>query len=264
MLKPNSFRDRNLVRTTIMACSITKSDLVYVIEPENELVTSELAVAAKKVVVLVRHPKRAHLLSTRFQDIENVEVREVDFLHYVIQEQAYKVFSNVISIVTSRMIKKLLYARVPPHDSFLVMQEDAANRYSGTPKETESSVLIKPWFDVTIHRTFQRSNFKPVPSVDIVLLNLKMREKPLIPSQDANIYRKFISFSFEAGKKGLDIGYMHIFTDDQWMQISRDVGVKLSIEPTQLTFDQWLQIYAYFAKLIPDSKKKPLMRKKIK
>jgi 16S rRNA A1518/A1519 N6-dimethyltransferase RsmA/KsgA/DIM1 with predicted DNA glycosylase/AP lyase activity len=266
-----------------MDCSITRSDLVYEVEPENELFTSELAVVARKVVVLVKQPIRAHLLSSQLQHRDNVEVREADFLRYEIQDQAYKVFSNVTNvevhlpeiqdqahkalsnvtfITPSKMIKKLLSAKVPPLDSFLVIQEHAANLYSGTPKETEFSVLVKPWFDVTILRKFRRVDFQPAPSVDIVLLNLKMRKPPLISPFDAKTYRHFIKFSFDAGKKGLDTGYMNIFTDEKWKRISKDLGVKYSIKPTELTFDQLLQIFGYFTKLIPDSKRKPLLKRK--
>jgi 23S rRNA (adenine-N6)-dimethyltransferase len=264
MLKQNSFRDRNLVRTTITACSITKSDHVYEIEPENELTTSELAAVARKVVVLVKQPDRADFLTSQFQDIHNVEVYAADFLRYEVQDRGYKVFSNLNSSIPSEMIKKILSARVPPLDSFLVVQEDIANRYSGTPKETESSVLVKPRFEVTILRKFRSVDFEPAPSTSVVLLDLKMRKRPLISPLEENIYRNFIKFSFEAGKKGLDSGYMNIFTNEQWKRISKDLDVKLSIKPTNLTFDQWLKLFRYFSKLVPDSKRMPLLKKKIK
>jgi 16S rRNA A1518/A1519 N6-dimethyltransferase RsmA/KsgA/DIM1 with predicted DNA glycosylase/AP lyase activity len=264
MLKQNSFRDRNLVRTTITACSITKSDILYEIEPEDELVTSELAAVARKVIVLVKQPDRAHFLSSQLQDIQNVEVYEADFLRYEFQDRGYKVFSSITSLIPSEIIKKLLSARVPPLDSFLVVQEDIANRYSGTPKETESSVLVKPRFEVTILRKFRRVDFVPAPSVEIVLLNLKMRKRPLISPLEENIYRNFIKFSFEAGKKGLDSGYTNIFTNEQWKRISKDLDVKLSIKPTELSFNQWILLFGYFTKLVPDSKRMPLLKKKKK
>jgi hypothetical protein len=89
-----------------------------------------------------------------------------------------------------------------------------------------------------------------------------MRKAPLISPFDAKTYRHFIKFSFDAGKKGLDTGYMNIFTDEQWKRISKDLDFKYSIKPTELTFDQWLQIFGYFIKLIPDSKRKPLLKRK--
>jgi 23S rRNA (adenine-N6)-dimethyltransferase len=264
MLKQNIFRDRNLARTTITACSITKSDIVYEIEPENELITYELAAVAKKVIVLVKQTDRAHILSSQLQDIKNVEVYEADFLRYEVQDHGYKVFSNVTSSIPSEMIKKLLSVRVPPLDSFFVVQEDIANRYSGTPRETESSVLVKPRFEVTILQKFRRVDFVPAPSVEIVLLNLKIRKRPLISPLEENIYRNFIKFSFEAGKKGLDSGYTNIFTDEQWKRITKDLDVKLSIKPTELSFNQWLQLFGYFMKFVPDSKRMPLLKKKKK
>ena len=264
MPKQNSFRDRNLVRTTITACYIHKSDIVYEIEPENELITSELAAVARKVIVLAKQPDRTRFLSSQLQDIHNVEVYEANFLRYEIQDRAYKVFSNITSSIPSEVIKKLLSARVPPLDSFLVVQEDIANRYSGTPKETEASVLVKPRFEVTILRKFRRIDFEPAPSVDIVLLNLKLHKRPLISPLEENIYRNFIRFSFEAGKKGLDSGYANIFSDEQWKRITKDLDVKLSIKPTELSFNQWLQLFGYFTKFIPDSKRMPLLKKKKK
>ena len=264
MLKQNSFRDRNLVSTTITACSITKSDIVYEIEPEDELITSELAAVARKVIVLVKQPDRAQILSSQLQDVKNVEVYEADFLRYEIQDRGYKVFSNITSSIPSEIIKKLLSARIPPLDSFLVVQEDIANRYSGIPKETESSVLVKPRFEVTILRKFRKIDFIPAPSLEIVLLNLKIRKRPLISPLEENIYRNFIKFSFEAGKKGLDSGYTNIFTNEQWKRISKDLDVKLSIKPTELNFNQWLQLFGYFTKFVPDSKRMPLLKKKKK
>jgi 16S rRNA A1518/A1519 N6-dimethyltransferase RsmA/KsgA/DIM1 with predicted DNA glycosylase/AP lyase activity len=264
MLKQNSFRDRNLVRTTIAACSITKSDIVYEIEPEDDLITSELAEVSRKVIVLVKQPDRAYFLNSQLHDFHNVELYEVDFLRYEIQDRGYKVFSNTTSSIPSEVIKKLLSAKTPPLDSFLVVREDIANRYSGTPKETESSVLVKPRFEVTIPRKFRRIDFEPAPSFDIVLLNLKKYKKPLISPLEENIYRNFIKFSFEAGKKGLDSGYAQIFTDEQWKRITKDLNVKLSIKPTELSFNQWLQLFGYFTKFIPDTKRMPLLKKKKK
>jgi len=144
------------------------------------------------------------------------------------------------------------------------VQEDIANRYAGTPKETESSMLVKPRFEVTISRKFRKVDFEPAPSVEIVLLNLKMRKRPIIPPQEENIYRNFIKFSFESGKKGLDAGYTHIFTTEQWKRITKDLDVKLSIKPVDLTFDQWLKLFGFFTKLVPDSRRMPLLKKKIK
>jgi 16S rRNA A1518/A1519 N6-dimethyltransferase RsmA/KsgA/DIM1 with predicted DNA glycosylase/AP lyase activity len=264
MLKQNSFRDRNLVRTTIIACSITKSDIVYEIEPEDELITSELAAVARKVIVLEKQPDRAHFISSQLQNIQNVEVCEADFLRYEIQDRGYKVFSNITSSIPSEIIKKILSARVPPLDSFLIVRDDIANRYSGTPKETESSVLVKPKFEVTILRKFRRVDFDPEPSAELVLLNLKMRKRPLISPDDENIYRSFIKFSFEAGKKGLDAGYANIFSNEQWKRITKDLDVKLSIKPAELSFSQWLQLFGYFSKFIPDTKRMPLLKKKKK
>lgn len=264
MLTQNLFRDRHLARAAIASCSITRFDSVYEIEPENSLISAELAAAAKKVVVLAKNPPQARLLSSQLQEVENVEVWETDFLRCEIQDRSYKVFANVTSSAPSEIIKKLLYAPLPPNDLFLLIQEDAANRHSGNPKETELSALVKPWFDVDVLNKFQKADFKPTPMMDIILLDFKARKKPLISPDLANIYRAFIRFSFESGKKGLNVGYMHVFTEEQWKRISKDLGVKLEVKPTDLVLNQWLRLFEYFTKFVPDPKRKPLLNKKVK
>jgi 23S rRNA (adenine-N6)-dimethyltransferase len=264
MLKQNSFKDQTLLRTTLAACSFTKSDLVYEIEPEDELITSELAVLARKVGVWLKHPVLVDNLKVQLKDLQNVEVHELDFTRTEFEDQPYKVFANVSAVLTSEVMNKILNARIPPVDSFLLMREDAANRYSGLPKENDFSILVKPWFEVNILRKFRKVDFEPVPSVDLVLLNLKIRKRPAILPEDANTYRSFVKFSFDAGKKGMDAGYQSIFTEEQWKQISKDLGVKQSSKPSEMTFEQWLHLFKNFTKIIPNSKRLYLLKKKSK
>jgi 23S rRNA (adenine-N6)-dimethyltransferase len=262
MLKQNLFRDRSVVKKTIMACSITTSDLIYEIEPEDELVTSELALSAKKVIVYVKQPARFDLLRAQYQNASNIEIRAADFLQVEIQDWVYKIFSNITASMPTQIIRWLLYAKPAPVESFLITAEDTANRYTGTPKETETAILAKPWFDITVSRKFRRTDFDPLPAVDIVLLDIKARKRSLVSPENTNIYRNFIKFSFEAGKKGLDSGYKNIFTEEQWKRITKDLDVKLGIKPTDLTFEQWIHLFEYFVKFIPDSKRMPLLKKK--
>jgi 23S rRNA (adenine-N6)-dimethyltransferase len=264
MLKQNSFKDRTLLRTTLAGCSFTKSDLVYELEPEDEWITFELAVLARKVVVWSKHSALVESLMVQLKDFLNVEVHELDFTRTEIQDPSYKVFANVSAVLTSEVMNKILNARISPADSFLLMREDAANRYAGLPKENEFSVLVKPWFEVNILRKFRKGDFEPVPPVDLVLLNLKIRKRPTIIAEEANTYRSFVKFSFDTGKKGLDIGYQSFFTEEQWKQISKDLGVKQSSKPSDLTFEQWLHLFRSFAKIVPNSKRLYLLKKKSK
>lgn len=260
----NLFKERNLVKTTIAAISIGKSDLIYEIEPEDELVSSELALSARKVVLLVKQLSRSQSLSSYYQGISNIEVRDADFLRIDIPDYSYKVFANLTSSVPSEVIKKLISAKYPPQNAFLLTTEDTASRYSGSPKETETSVLIKPWFEITIARRFRKSDFEPLPALDVNLVDLKLRKNPLVTIQNINIYRNFIKYSYAAGKKGLDRGYAHIFTEEQWKRITKDIDVKLSVKPMELAFEQWIRIFEYFLKFVSESKRMPLLKKKVK
>ena len=63
-----------------------------------------------------------------------------------------------------------------------MIQREAAERFAGSPcsRETLSSLLLKPWWQIEIVRRFCRTDFDPPPSVDAVALWLARRTRLLV------------------------------------------------------------------------------------
>ena len=121
------------------------------------------------------------------------------------------------------IIKKLTEAKNLPTDIFLFVQYDAAKKFLGAPntKETQLSLLLKPIFELSITHQFKRNDFRPIPNVDIVLLRIKKREKPMVEQQNEKLYRDFIVYSFNAWKPILKEGLNKIITDHQLLRLAR-------------------------------------------
>lgn len=251
----NFLKSRSLVERIITRSSISQSDIVYEIGPGDGVITSELAKKAKKVIAIEIDIDLINKLKDMFTKNPNVEIINADFMEYQINTPKYKVFSNIPFNITADIARKLLYSSNPPIDTYLILQKEAAMKFSGQPVETEFSVLIKPWFSFEIIWEFERSDFIPVPAVDVVLLHIKKRTPSLVAADDANIYRKFVKFGFEAWKKDLKIAYKNIFTYEQWKRLARENGFPINVTPSQLYFDQWLRIFQFFLRGIPNEKK---------
>lgn len=260
-LAQNFFRDRRLVASIVASSSLNKEDVVYEIGPGEGIITRELVERAGKVIAIEKDATLAIRLRDKFRESGNVEIREDDFLRYRIKERKYKIFSNIPFNITAEVVKAILFGENPPEEAYLVVQKEAAWKFTGNPTETEVSVLVKPWFTLEILREFRKTDFEPVPSVDAVLLYIAKREQPLVPSANARNYQKFVKFGFEAWKKDLKTAYKHVFTYEQWKQLSKNLSFPLKATPTELSFEQWLSLFEYFLASVIDLKKAEVLSK---
>jgi 23S rRNA (adenine-N6)-dimethyltransferase len=190
----------------------------------------------------------AVLLKRKFLGKNTIQVREADFLNSKLSRVPYKVFSNIPFNITADVIRKLLRASNSPEDVYLIVQKESAVKYSGVPygKETLFSTSIKPWYELSIEHNFKRSDFIPQPSVEVVLLHIHRRHEPLVQNEQATLYKDFISYVYNRSIPNLQTGLKKIVTSTQFSILSRNLGIKSTVTPTQLTFDQWLLLFQTF------------------
>lgn len=257
-LAQNILKSKSLVEKLISKTSINIADTVYEIGPGEGIITSELAKKAAKVIAVEIDPNLVDKLKDSFSNKANIKIQLGDFLDYQISEAEYKIFANLPFNITSNIVRKLLYSLYPPIDAYLILQKEAAMKFSGNPTETEFSVLAKPWFTFHVIWEFQRTDFLPIPAVDAVLLHIGKRDSALVEEANATLFRRFVKFGFEAWKKELKIAYKDIFTHEQWKRLARDNGFSIKATPTQLTFEQWIKLFEYFSTGVPPHKRKNL------
>jgi 23S rRNA (adenine-N6)-dimethyltransferase len=254
VLAQNFLRSSNLVRFLADMSSIGVDDVVYEIGPGGGIITAELARIARKVIAIEKDPDFAQALCKRFQDIDNVQIIHSDFLRYSVPDREYKIFANIPYNVTADIVRKILHVPPAPSEAYLIVQKEAAQKFSGSPHETQFSILAKPLFDIRILRDLQRTDFEPVPAVDSVLLRIKKRETALVQKEDAFLYRRFVRYGFGTWKHSLKLTFKPIFTYEQWKHLSKDLHFPLDTIPSKLTFEQWLGLFECFKQRVPGNK----------
>lgn len=255
----NFLISKNLIAGLIDKSSITKNDVVYEIGAGEGIITEELAKRCRKVVAIEIDPNLYKNLTQKFANVSNIEVYQGNFLSYTLPKTDYKVFSNIPFNITADVIKKLTDTTVAPKDTYLIVQRDAAKKYLGQPyaKETQFSLLLKPWFEPSVVHKFRKTDFRPVPQVETVLLRFKIHDKPLIDTPYP--YRDFIVYAFSQWKPTLQEGLKAIFTKDQFFRLSKNLSFASQSTPTQLSFDQWQGLYRYFLTGVNSNKKQNIV-----
>lgn len=254
-LAQNFLRDPGLVRRLLDNSTIGATDTVYEIGPGRGIITAELAGKAKKVIAVEKDSKFVRQLRERFQTVENVEIIEKDFLQFTISEREYKIFANIPYNITANIVRKILYETPVPGEAYLILQKEAAGKFSGSPNETLFSVLAKPFFEFRIISRLKRTDFVPAPKVDSVLLHIKKHAGALIPTEERLLYHDFVDYAFRRWKNNLRLAFKNVFTYPKWKRLSRDLHFPLNATPTELSFEQWLGLFAGYKKLTGENKK---------
>lgn len=242
-------KDSSLVASLLARCDIGDNDVVYEIGPGKGIITEQLALCCKQVVAIEKDPRLAALLRPQFADWFNVMIHEGDFLDYSLPHKPYKVFANIPFNITTAIVTKLTSVENPPQDAYLVMQQEAADRFLGKPYESLYSVLLKPWFEVEIMHRFRRRDFVPAPRVDVVMLRLRKRGPPLIKRAERQCFRDFVVYGFTTWQPTIGHILKGIFTRQQLQRMRKELDIDLDATPTSLPFESWLIMFEYFKKV---------------
>src|SRR5262245_1964587 len=147
-LAQNFLRSPKLVHRLVLMSRIGVSDTVYEIGPGKGIITAALASVAGHVIAIEKDAELVRRLRERFRLVDNVEIVEKDFLDYSFRLiSSCKMFANIPYNCTAQIVRKILDERAFVSEAYLIMQKEAAKKFSGCPKETLCSILVKPFFD---------------------------------------------------------------------------------------------------------------------
>jgi 23S rRNA (adenine-N6)-dimethyltransferase len=97
------------------------------------------------VVAVEKDGALAARLARRFVENPVVSIVQADFLDVSLPREPFTVFASLPFNATSEIVTRLLGAASPPDELHLVVQREAAERYTGRPRESLVAVLLKPW-----------------------------------------------------------------------------------------------------------------------
>lgn len=222
---------------------------MYEIGPGKGILTEQLARRYRRVVAVEVDACLANELRCSFANRRNVTIHEGDFLRYPLPHQRYEVVANIPFNMTAALVAKLTMGAYPPEQAHLVVQRAAAETLAGQPHELLRTVLLKPWFDVEIVHHFRRTDFIPVPRVDVVMLRLRKRGPPLVRHADRQCFRNFAVHVFTAWHPTVAQTLQRLCGRRHLDTLRRELDFSLDVPPTSMTVAQWIGLYASFHSL---------------
>lgn len=242
----NFLKSRSLVEQLLDRCDISCNDTVYEIGPGKGIITEFLAQRCRQVVAIEKDPRLVDDLRLKFAGKANVKLHKGDFLEYRLPAGHYKVVANIPFNITSAIVTRLTTVPVPADAIYLMMQKEAAEKFLGEPRESMYGILLKPCFELEILYRFKRSDFRPAPRVDVVMLRLRKRGPPLVARGQMSLFRDFIIYSFTSPQTSLKHTFNGIFTPQQLKRVGNDLELNFNVTPTSLSFTQWLGLFDRF------------------
>jgi len=243
----NEIVNKKLIGRLVEQSGISRGDLVYDIGSGSGVISEALLKKGARVVGIEKDREIYRKCREKLVGQDRFELYLDDFLIMDFPpKEAYKIFSNIPFVHTADIVNRLLFNANPPSDCYLVLQKEAAERYAGIPRETLASLVLKPvfWVDIVCH--FSRKDFFPVPSVDIVLLQVEKRRSRLVSGRDYGLYRDFIVFCREEADRTIKKSLKRLFTYPQLKQLSRLLNIDFRSRPADLNFVQYLAIFQFY------------------
>jgi len=248
----NFLHNRRLVERLVEESQLGPDDLVLEIGPGKGIITDALAQRCGHVLAVEKDHRHVVHLQRRLRDQPHVTVFWSDFLEFPLPATRYKVFASIPYNITTAIVAKLTSGVSPPEDMFLVVQREAAEKFMGAPVGTLFALGLKPWFDLSIQRHLQRTDFRPVPAVDSVLLRIQRRPEPLVSGDLREPYRDLVTALFTAWRPSVSEALKAIAPADVVHALRDEFGSDLSRKPAQLSFELWLPLFERIVELDDD------------
>jgi 23S rRNA (adenine-N6)-dimethyltransferase len=247
----NALTSGALVDRLLRASSIQAGDLVYDLGAGSGVISARLARRQCEVIAVEIDAALADRLRIRFAETLNVQVRECDALEVRLPARPYKVFSNIPFDMTADVLARLARTPHPPEDTYLVVQREAAERFIGKPRTTLAAVLLYPWFEANGFYRFRRTDFRPVPRVDIVMLRLRKRRPPLLAQVHAQLYRDFMVRMFTGPTGSVSHRLEVLLGGRRGRRVANTLNVG-DLPPGRIPTSVWLEVFEASASLRDD------------
>lgn len=245
----NFIKDKALVAKLLNDSNITNKDIIYEIGSGQGIITEQLLQVGTKVVAYEIDDNLYIKLIDRYEGNSKLELHLGDFTGCLLPTFEYKVFSNIPFNISSAVIKKLTHAVNPPVDAYLIVQKEAAAKIMGRPldsKYSQMATLLYPWFDISVIYSFKKGDFFPAPNVDILLIRISKRVRPLLGLFEKKLFDDFIVYTYSQFKPSVLSGLSSIFGAKQLSQILNKIGIPEPAKPTEIEPVKWLELFNSF------------------
>lgn len=238
----NFYTNKRHLQEMIRRALFSPDDIVMDIGSGSGIITEELSRYSKNVIAFELDADYFKELNKNISN-SRVQLNNEDFLDAKLPEKDFKIFSNIPFTSTADIIKKITAANSHLKEAYLFVQEEAAGRYIGYPANTQISAILNSRYTITIIENLDSRDFKPMPSVNIVLLKIARKDNP---EKEFEKYRDFVTHVFNQTNRSVLDTFKKIFTEKQMQYIKRYLRERGYSKPSDIPSEYYIEIFQYF------------------
>jgi 23S rRNA (adenine-N6)-dimethyltransferase len=195
------FLRSDLAAEVVRDACVGGDELVFDIGAGSGRLTAELASVARHVIAVELDARLAGRLCGRWP---NVEVVQADASALTLPREPFRVVSNLPFDSTTAILRLLLDdPRTPLVRADLIVEWGVAIKRAIPWPSTVNGVLWGALYETSIARRLPRVAFDPPPAVDAGVLVFTRRMRPLVPADQIDLYRRFVSRGFRHGVRSV-------------------------------------------------------------
>lgn len=239
----NFYNNESKISKLVSSIGIQENDIVLDVGAGKGVLTNELGKYSKNVIAYELDSTYYEILKHSFHDRKNILLVNEDFTQVHLPKKPFKVFANIPFSLTADIVNKITSDESQLSEAYLFVQKESGDRFVGKPRNTQIATILSYRFNIEIVDTFQRSDFKPIPNVDIVLLKI-IRRKNI--ESEYLLFKDFVTYIFNQMEKDVFDTLKKLFTFNQLKYIKDDLKKANYTVPSDIPKEYFLKIFQYF------------------
>jgi 16S rRNA (adenine1518-N6/adenine1519-N6)-dimethyltransferase len=252
-LSQNFLIDGNIIRKIVSSADVKPGDVVVEIGPgpgsltEALLETGAYVIAIEKDHVLGKELERlkspGKLLNIKIDDVLKFPL-ELELEKHLKPGQKAKVIANLPYHITTPIVAKIVKLRNLISTMVIMIQEEVARRFIGTPSSPEYSsltVFLNYYSDPKYCFKVSKHCFYPSPKVDSAVVQLELHEPPLVSNETK--FFQMTRTSFEHRRKMLRGSLRELYVSASIEKALITIHKTPKARPEELSLNEFIDLF---------------------
>ncbi len=255
-LGQNFLTDPNILDKIVQIAGVTSDDSVLEIGAGLGHLTAHLAQQARSVTAVELDHRFIPILSKQLASYPNITLIEGDILQLkdadLGQNDNYLVVANIPYYITSRIIRKLLEAKVKPREIILTIQHEVALRVcADSGKLNLLAISVRMYGKPSLEMRIPAGAFYPPPKVDSAVVKINLHPQPLLPFVQREMFFKLVKAGFLHKRKTLrnSLSKGMGWSSDQAVELLESGGIDPGRRAETLSIQEWIELTSAYDKI---------------